>query len=1250
MINLQASVSNNDVKLLILNQVLINDIGKANIYLSNQTVSMGSKVTARNENVSSPYLSSWVAFVDDHPFDGWNHNCRYVFVDSINGAYSIVDASIHPYNWGEYTLISNINYPAIPQIELPPVQHNLQTRIDNPHLFAIMINGTDGNVPDYPTIRNSEIRFWNNLSAMYCALRDIGFAENNIYVHSANGDEATNYGTGSPNNSLQPLNRGVDLDKLGSQNDIRFPATLPSINNTFATLQNMNLNSDDVLFVFTTGHGGSSYQDPGAALNLWDYNCLSGTHLKELLDGFPNIGQIVVVMSQCGSGGFISIGDSNQPSISGPNRTIITSVDWNELARAEMFLTLSNEDPLPYIPGDIYNPPGYGPSAAGLGYDEFVYYFTSAIRGYYPARVGVPLTINEQQYTYYKNIPWQTSNYEAGEFPFSNYPGFGPTVTYPHPSDYTPTHFAGQPTLWGAFNYANNWDTTTGPGTEENPNYWNPNLPQNWVGYDFQNVHRNPQYWSNGNIFKERQTLISMDYNLNGFTVNTGEELSLYAGTININTNLNINGHLTLSNTALNVNGTLNITGGQITLLNNASINLNSNSQTTISNGSINIISAHIHVYANSILNLSNNSHIILNSNSNLFAEAGSQMHISNSELELNGSSLIFFDNSSIELSNSSRINLVSNSILQLDAGSSIIGSSGGGWINPNTGIRYDTLIEAQQNFPNAGAEHYSPGDRIEVNNSVINANGSLNNPVIISSNNNVRWDGIYFSGRYGNYVSNINRCRINNIVDINLDNASVFIKDTEIWNTGQLSAYNSSILKYGNINYHHNDGGIYISSSSFEPQFNNLSQIHDNLSNGITFNYISNQSVLNNTYINNNAGSGISVHNCHITVDNCNIMGNLQYGYMSLSGLTNNITNCNFQDNGRAEIISLRSSFPTFSPTNLGNIHSDINDSSISQEPGDQYILMAVGQPIFFPDGSPAPIKGYGIQTTADLDTRLLPIRDQWVFSEPIGFDVAESMYRNSISCIVSQGFIQAIDTLKTLISQYPDSEYAKKALILLPYIYKTSNGSFEALQIYIDQIQNDNLDYEKLQAEITIKISEKQFMEAISKLEIIINNPPDDTKRLLAEIDEAYCYYMKVTEGIKAEPEHCTFKPNNFAEFAAIRDMNYDLLLNNSDPNAQNSSVVTAVMSCSNYPNPFNNQVSINYTMPKEAVVEITVYNSKGQKVKTLVNGNSKAGVHKAVWNGCDQNGKSLSSGIYFYKVTTSGKTITRKMVLMK
>jgi hypothetical protein len=85
-------------------------------------------------------------------------------------------------------------------------------------------------------------------------------------------------------------------------------------------------------------------------------------------------------------------------------------------------------------------------------------------------------------------------------------------------------------------------------------------------------------------------------------------------------------------------------------------------------------------------------------------------------------------------------------------------------------------------------------------------------------------------------------------------------------------------------------------------------------------------------------------------------------------------------------------------------------------------------------------------------------------------------------------------------------------------------------------------------------------------------------------------------------------------------------------------------------NYPNPFNPTTSIKFVLVNNSSVTIDIYNVRGAKVKTLVNSYLNAGVYNLVWNGTNDSGQSVGSGVYFYRMKTDDMTSSKRMILMK
>jgi predicted outer membrane repeat protein len=84
-------------------------------------------------------------------------------------------------------------------------------------------------------------------------------------------------------------------------------------------------------------------------------------------------------------------------------------------------------------------------------------------------------------------------------------------------------------------------------------------------------------------------------------------------------------------------------------------------------------------------------------------------------------------------------------------------------------------------------------------------------------------------------------------------------------------------------------------------------------------------------------------------------------------------------------------------------------------------------------------------------------------------------------------------------------------------------------------------------------------------------------------------------------------------------------------------------------NYPNPFNPETTLKYNLHEPADLQIQIFNYKGQLVRTIVDQYSEAGHYSTIWNGRDESGKFLPSGIYFYKMKVNGKTEAVKKCLM-
>ena len=126
----------------------------------------------------------------------------------------------------------------------------------------------------------------------------------------------------------------------------------------------------------------------------------------------------------------------------------------------------------------------------------------------------------------------------------------------------------------------------------------------------------------------------------------------------------------------------------------------------------------------------------------------------------------------------------------------------------------------------------------------------------------------------------------------------------------------------------------------------------------------------------------------------------------------------------------------------------------------------------------------------------------------------------------------------------------------------------------------------------------------------------------------------------------------PLYYTDLQAAHNLMNDVLTTfDENLNAENETVADAELKSYNYPNPFNPETTIYFEPRNFDNTVISIYNLKGQKVKEL---KCKIDPHKTmqsvVWDGSDENNQKVSSGIYFYKVSSTEDSVWGKMILIK
>ncbi len=116
------------------------------------------------------------------------------------------------------------------------------------------------------------------------------------------------------------------------------------------------------------------------------------------------------------------------------------------------------------------------------------------------------------------------------------------------------------------------------------------------------------------------------------------------------------------------------------------------------------------------------------------------------------------------------------------------------------------------------------------------------------------------------------------------------------------------------------------------------------------------------------------------------------------------------------------------------------------------------------------------------------------------------------------------------------------------------------------------------------------------------------------------------------------------------AIKFTTFGPVIVSVEDDNKNGNVLSTYSLGQNYPNPFNPSTRISYTIPQAGNAAIKIYRVDGQLVKTLINGYHPAGRFETIWDGRNDFGQLVSSGVYFYKLQAGDFVQVKKMMLLK
>jgi len=264
------------------------------------------------------------------------------------------------------------------------------------------------------------------------------------------------------------------------------------------------------------------------------------------------------------------------------------------------------------------------------------------------------------------------------------------------------------------------------------------------------------------------------------------------------------------------------------------------------------------------------------------------------------------------------------------------------------------------------------------------------------------------------------------------------------------------------------------------------------------------------------------------------------------------------------------------------------------------------------------------------------------------------EGLYLTALAAEESSEYEEAEQTYEQVISLYPNSEYSVISAKKLFGLKVKYDQDFAELKSYYETEPNMQYNDELSGlAEFLItccNIQLEEFESAITWFEEIIQDPPTVADSVFAVIDAGYTYLVMNNSRACYSGKISELKPVSRQQYETDREDLIDMLFGNPEPENNISSILKITL-YPNYPNPFNPETTISFALPEDSKVEVSIYNIKGQKVKTLLKESVEKGIHNVIWGGKDNNGKSVSSGVYFYKLKVNGKDkAIKKCLLLK
>ncbi|RLC52904.1 MAG: hypothetical protein DRH79_04355 [Candidatus Cloacimonadota bacterium] len=397
----------------------------------------------------------------------------------------------------------------------------------------------------------------------------------------------------------------------------------------------------------------------------------------------------------------------------------------------------------------------------------------------------------------------------------------------------------------------------------------------------------------------------------------------------------------------------------------------------------------------------------------------------------------------------------------------------------------------------------------------------------------------------------------------------------------------------------------------------------------------------------------GIHLFNADVFIDSNYVYANYTHGILATSGSTSIIEYSCIQDteedDDNPEIYLVGDSYPV-----IDNRYNDIIKGS------DYAIYNADREPA----GYKVRNNYWGTTKTSTIKEGFYPSTwdvgwDPYLISDTTGFYNSRStnLFEMGLDAeeagqlqIAKEIYLQCIDESDI------EVEAVWAASRLMNCVDPEDNFTYSDAQDIYEIISTDNRAILSIFAQkqiINCDRKNKDYQEAILKYEEMLTDSLSTIDSLLVQLNIVHTYFEAESSpgrgNLSFQNSDNSIQNHKHARQKEKTLLN--LISYETSGNADQIPIPNKAILYNNYPNPFNPETKISFAIPEESNVRISIYNIKGQRVKTLVNDHLERGIHEIIWRSKDNSGKSVASGVYFYKLEVENKIKgLKKMLLLK